>query len=169
MASSRLERVGTIYTRVRGLLKAGALRPEDKPIWYDIYEAFPPKNLASAESNKPLRQILYAEDEIRSRYHKEKVSTETVNLQDTLRPTKCQQFISKYQDIEKENQGKESGELYMLALESIKMQATTDMNKAEEVTSGDTSLAASFKNAFNTSDKKNRSKVRIADIIKDAD
>ncbi|KAG8041212.1 hypothetical protein G9C98_002200 [Cotesia typhae] len=44
MAQSRLERIGTIFTRVQSLLKSGAVKWEDKPIWYDVYEAFPPKN-----------------------------------------------------------------------------------------------------------------------------
>jgi small subunit ribosomal protein S23 len=29
--------------RVRGLLRSGALKEEDKPVWYDVYTAFPPK------------------------------------------------------------------------------------------------------------------------------
>lgn len=42
------------------------MRPEDKPIWYEVYEAFPPKNLAPSTSNEPIRRIFYPEDEVRA-------------------------------------------------------------------------------------------------------
>ncbi|XP_059481725.1 small ribosomal subunit protein mS23 [Neocloeon triangulifer] len=168
MANSRLERVGTIYTRIKGLLKAGAMRPVDRPMWYDIYEAFPPKNLAPIQSKEPLRQIFYAEDEIRARYHKEKVTSETINLADRQYQTKCQQFIRKYQELQAENPEKEPDELYSLTLENVKLQAINpETTKEHTIELGDSSLAASFKNAFNPNEKRRRGKVNIAEIVKD--
>lgn len=55
--------------RVRGLLKSGALKEEDKPIWYDIYKAFPPKyepRYDRPAPDLPLRNLFYPEDTIRA-------------------------------------------------------------------------------------------------------
>jgi small subunit ribosomal protein S23 len=54
---------------VRGLLKSGALKEEDKPIWYDIYKAFPPKyepRYDRPAPDLPLRNLFYPEDTIRA-------------------------------------------------------------------------------------------------------
>ncbi|XP_026724877.1 28S ribosomal protein S23, mitochondrial [Trichoplusia ni] len=73
MASSRLERIGTIFTRVEGLLTRGAVKPDDRPLWFDVYRAFPPlaepKFAKPKPEIKPLRQILYPEDAIRAKFH----------------------------------------------------------------------------------------------------
>lgn len=55
--------------RVKGLLRSGAMKPEDKPIWYEVYEAFPPKVEPQFNRKAPdinIRQILYPEDIIRA-------------------------------------------------------------------------------------------------------
>jgi small subunit ribosomal protein S23 len=56
------------YCRVRGLLQSGAIQEVDKPVWYDVYEAFPPvinpKYERFQEDREP-RNILYKEDIIR--------------------------------------------------------------------------------------------------------
>jgi hypothetical protein len=55
--------------RVRGLLRSGALKEEDKPIWYDVYTAFPPKYEPKYDRpapDVPLRNIFYLEDTIRA-------------------------------------------------------------------------------------------------------
>lgn len=42
---------------------------EDRPLWYDIYEAFPPKEeprYDRAVPNMPLKKIFYEEDVIRA-------------------------------------------------------------------------------------------------------
>lgn len=49
-----------------GLLKNGALGPKEKPLWFDVYKAFPPKVEPTFERQLPtdlqVREILYAED-----------------------------------------------------------------------------------------------------------
>lgn len=83
MAQTRLEKIGTIYSRLLGLYKTGAAKYETRPIWFDIYEAFPPKyeprwdrhqlsygiggNLAKLG---PPSKILYKEDVIRAQFFK---------------------------------------------------------------------------------------------------
>lgn len=54
----------SIY-RVTGLLRSGAMKPEDKPIWHDLYEAFPPKlepRFDRPAPNVQMRNIFYEED-----------------------------------------------------------------------------------------------------------
>lgn len=61
--------------RVRDLMRSGVLKKADKPIWYDVYEAFPPKReplyvkqhsrvFTSKQDTVP--EIFYREDEIRA-------------------------------------------------------------------------------------------------------
>jgi hypothetical protein len=54
-----------LIRRVRGLLRSGALKEEDKPIWYDVYTAFRPK-YDRQPPDVPLRNIFYPEDTIRA-------------------------------------------------------------------------------------------------------
>lgn len=52
-----------------GLLRTGGVKEENKPIWFEIWKAFPPKVdpvLDRPVDEKPLRQILYPEDKVRA-------------------------------------------------------------------------------------------------------
>lgn len=54
---------------MRGLLTSGAVKEIDKPLWYDVYEAFPPQQspeYSRPEPTDPVRNILYAEDIVRA-------------------------------------------------------------------------------------------------------
>ncbi|XP_042152497.1 28S ribosomal protein S23, mitochondrial [Oncorhynchus tshawytscha] len=75
MAGSRLEKFGTVFTRVRDLMRSGVVKQSDKPIWYDVYKTFPPmkdplyvrpvaKRYGKKEEAVP--DIFYREDEIRA-------------------------------------------------------------------------------------------------------
>lgn len=90
MAGSRLEKIGTIYTRfvilfriycslifteelytssTTGLIQSKALNWEDRPLWYDVYTSFPPKEEPRFDRPAPnikLRQIFYEDDKIRA-------------------------------------------------------------------------------------------------------
>ncbi|KAK9743958.1 Mitochondrial ribosomal protein S23 [Popillia japonica] len=73
MANSRLEKIGTIYTRTKGLIDSGALKWIDRPLWYDLYEAFPPKEEPRFDREafkKPIRNIFYEDDKIRALFHR---------------------------------------------------------------------------------------------------
>ena len=55
--------------RVRGLMQSGAMFPHDRPLWYDIYEAFPPKTepeLNRVVAEKTPQQIFYMDDYVRA-------------------------------------------------------------------------------------------------------
>lgn len=56
--------------RTESLLLKGPMKPDDRPLWFDVYRAFPPivepKFARPKPENKPIRQILYKEDIIRA-------------------------------------------------------------------------------------------------------
>ena len=103
MAQSRLEKIGTIFTRVSGLLRAEAMKVEDKPIWYDVYEKFPPKLEPHFARPTPdyikIKDIFYADDISRAKFHKTNKQQETVNLLDTKTKTTAQNFVEIYNDL----------------------------------------------------------------------
>lgn len=69
MAGSRIKKLGTVFTRVEGLLKAGAVQHEDRPIWYDVYAAFPPleePNFYRQPTTDSVKNIFYPEDAVRA-------------------------------------------------------------------------------------------------------
>ena len=73
---SRLEKIGTIYSRLTALLDAGVVRTEFRPIWLDVYEAFPPRleprwDRLPEGSDEPLPKILYREDEARAQFYRQ--------------------------------------------------------------------------------------------------
>ncbi|CAB4064248.1 MRPS23 [Lepeophtheirus salmonis] len=102
MAQSRLEKIGTIYSRTSSLLNSGAVK--HKPIWYDVYEAFPPKYEPRWDRSPPLskdnskRKVLYEEDIIRARFydHFQENIHETINLHDPESKCISQLFIEAY-------------------------------------------------------------------------
>ena len=58
-----------MYLRVQGLLRSGALKQQDKPLWVEVYEAFPPEiepKYGRSTPEIPIRQILYSEDVVRA-------------------------------------------------------------------------------------------------------
>ena len=98
MAQSRLEKIGTIYSRVTGLYKSGAIKQEQLPLWYPIYEAFPPKyepRWDRAAEEKPLVKIIYPEDQVRAKFYRQFGDWEVVNLFSEEKPT-SQLFVDKY-------------------------------------------------------------------------
>lgn len=73
MAQSRLHNVATIYTRLEGMVKVGTITKNDIPIWFRVYQRFPPQRPPDAERplvQKPLKQILYPEDSVRAQFYK---------------------------------------------------------------------------------------------------
>ncbi|XP_053681157.1 28S ribosomal protein S23, mitochondrial [Anopheles nili] len=102
MANSRLEKIGTIITRTQGLLKSGAMKFEERPLWYDVVTAFPPHEEPRYDRPAPkvsLRPIFYQEDMIRAKFHKTSKAPFAVNLQDFKNRTPTQQFVEIYQNL----------------------------------------------------------------------
>ncbi|XP_049547826.1 28S ribosomal protein S23, mitochondrial [Anopheles darlingi] len=102
MANSRLEKIGTIITRTQGLLRSGAMKFDERPLWYDVVTAFPPKEEPRFDRPAPrvdVRPIFYQEDTIRAKFHKTSKATYAVNLTDFKNRTASQQFIDIYRDL----------------------------------------------------------------------
>ncbi|ERE67284.1 28S ribosomal protein S23, mitochondrial isoform X2 [Cricetulus griseus] len=74
MAGSRLETIGSVFTRTRNLMRAGVLK--EKPLWFDVYEAFPPlrepvfrrPRLRYGKAKADIQDIFYREDQIRAKF-----------------------------------------------------------------------------------------------------
>ncbi|XP_051254014.1 28S ribosomal protein S23, mitochondrial [Dicentrarchus labrax] len=105
MAGSRLERVGTVFTRVRDLMRSGVIKLQQKPIWYDVYKAFPPKreplyvkpdNRASSRKQQTVPEILYREDEVRVKFYKQYKAGLAFELSKPNSVSLCQRFVDKY-------------------------------------------------------------------------
>ncbi|XP_016989679.1 probable 28S ribosomal protein S23, mitochondrial [Drosophila rhopaloa] len=156
MAQSRLEKIGTIFTRVQGLLRGGAMKTEDKPIWYDVYAAFPPKlepRFDRPAPEIPVRKIFYAEDVVRAKLHKQNKPQETISLFDNRRSTQSQQFVQIYQDLKAQGALDEQ-RIYETALDLLaeqrqqsRLQASPEESLPELDTESKIQLLSDFKEA----------------------
>lgn len=73
MAQSRLHGVSTIFHRLEGMIKVGAVPLNEAPVWFDVYARFPPARPPDQERPlvaKPLKAILYPEDNLRAQFFK---------------------------------------------------------------------------------------------------
>ncbi|XP_026324884.1 28S ribosomal protein S23, mitochondrial isoform X2 [Hyposmocoma kahamanoa] len=121
MASSRLERIGTIFTRVEGLLTRGAMKPDDRPLWFDIYRAFPPtvepKSARPKPEIKPIRQIFYPEDVVRAKFHSQGHGYGAVNMLSSTGETQTRKLVKHYEKLKAE--GVPENELVQRSVEAV--------------------------------------------------
>ncbi|KAM5179955.1 small ribosomal subunit protein mS23 [Mantella aurantiaca] len=109
MAGSRLERLGTVFTRTQNLIRAGVIKHNVKPIWYDVYAVFPPKREPTYLSPPKRRQklvenvpaIFYHEDVIRAKFYNTYGSPGMINLNRRDHKSICQRFVEKYLELQK--------------------------------------------------------------------
>ncbi|KAF2895648.1 hypothetical protein ILUMI_10507 [Ignelater luminosus] len=149
MARSRLEKIGTIYTRTRGLIQSGAVHWDDRPLWYDLYEAFPPLEEPRFDRpvpNVPLKKIFYEEDKIRALLHNRNKQIGTVNMFNNASSTLSKRFIEAYKKLEKQHDGSASQE--QLYEETIELLQRERQKQAEmQLEDEQVSLVSSFKRA----------------------
>ncbi|XP_044253584.1 probable 28S ribosomal protein S23, mitochondrial [Tribolium madens] len=162
MAQSRLERIGTIYSRAQGLIKSGGVRWEDRPLWFDLYEAFPPKEEPKYDRpapNIPLRHIFYEEDKIRAIFHRNNKKIGATHLLDTKYKTLTQKFIESYRTIQAQygDSGTEE-QIYKEAIDLLKK--NQEIKKDED----DVSLSTAFKESLK--EQKAKLKINVSDIFK---
>ncbi|XP_066438443.1 small ribosomal subunit protein mS23-like [Eleutherodactylus coqui] len=43
MRGSRLEQLGTVFSRTQDPMRSGVIKENEKPMWYEVYAAFRPK------------------------------------------------------------------------------------------------------------------------------
>jgi len=111
MAGSRLELIGTVFSRMNGLLRTGAIKYEDRPIWFDVYRAFPPK-LEPHFDRQPvlppgvpeeIPEIMYKEDIPRAAFFKKYGANPggmARNLASERIEDASMQFVEKYNAIQ---------------------------------------------------------------------
>lgn len=104
-------------------MRSGALKAEDKPVWFDVYAAFPPiaePRFDRPAPNVPVRQIFYAEDVARAKYHRQaSKQLGAINLLDTKYQTQTQQFLASYAHIKEQGAISEEA-IFEAAVEVIK-------------------------------------------------
>ncbi|KAJ8332736.1 hypothetical protein SKAU_G00425250 [Synaphobranchus kaupii] len=118
MAGSRLEKFGTVFTRVRDLMRAAVLKEKDKPIWYDVYAAFPPKReplfvkshtkmygKSTDNVTGTVPDIFYKEDAVRAKFFEVYGNgPRAFELGKANFVSICQRFVEKYQELEVQGQ-----------------------------------------------------------------
>lgn len=94
--------------RTRDLIRAGVLK--EKPLWYDIYVAFPPlrepvfrrPRLRYGKAKAPVQDILYHEDRIRAKFYSAYGSgPKAFDLFNPNFKSTCQRFVEKYVELQK--------------------------------------------------------------------
>ncbi|XP_053552991.1 28S ribosomal protein S23, mitochondrial [Bombina bombina] len=97
-------------SQVRDLLRAGVIKQNEKPVWYDVYAAFPPKReplyeipvWRSLKSPDNIPEILYKEDAIRAKFYKAYGSgPRAFDLSRSNFKSTCQRFVEKYTELQK--------------------------------------------------------------------
>ncbi|XP_050346136.1 28S ribosomal protein S23, mitochondrial [Nymphalis io] len=152
MATSRLERIGTIFSRAEGLLLRGAMKPDDRPLWFDIYRAFPPttepKFARPKPENKPIRQILYREDVLRAKFHAKGHGLSSNML--SLSETHTKRLILKYEELKTKSIPDE--ELIEKCVEAVgserQIEATKSTTKNPDSVSSNVLAEANLKTIF---------------------
>ncbi|XP_071553669.1 small ribosomal subunit protein mS23 isoform X1 [Temnothorax nylanderi] len=139
MAQSRLEKIGTIYTRIASLLKGKGLKEEDTPLWVAVYEAFPPKYEPRYDRRlpkKPVRPIFYEEDLIRARFHRDQSFIPATNLANENVKSATQNFLSMYETIKKQ-EGLSEDSAYERAMKQYTSERQMRMESKENELSKD--------------------------------
>ncbi|KAG8230837.1 hypothetical protein J437_LFUL010234 [Ladona fulva] len=175
MAWSRLEKIGTIFSRVNGLIRAGALKEEDRPLWFDIYKRFPP--IDEPRFDRPakevtVRKIFYPEDVERAKFHQLYGSSYRTNLADNRSNSTSQEFLKIYSSLKESGEFKEE-ELFekavnRLGIKTFSRQGPENFDTSAKQLERRSSLASSFRKAKEKSSTDlPHSEVNIKNIFKE--
>uniref|UniRef100_A0A1A7YKW6 Small ribosomal subunit protein mS23 n=1 Tax=Iconisemion striatum TaxID=60296 RepID=A0A1A7YKW6_9TELE len=139
MAGSRLERFGTVFSRVRDLMCSGVIKPSDKPIWFDVYKAFPPKKeplyvktktRASVNKQSNVPAIFYTEDKVRAWFYEHYgTGSRLFDLSNSNYVSVCQRFVLKYTEL-KSNSELEDSALYEMTAKALLSEGITLKRRA---------------------------------------
>ncbi|KAI0981245.1 hypothetical protein GJ496_006239 [Pomphorhynchus laevis] len=111
MLCSRSYKVGSIYSRLKGLISGGLLPVENAPIWMNIYERCPPSRepiyRATRYGDKldPITvtdppNIIYVEDVYRARFFKRFEQDDVIDLSSS-EPALSQRFIEYFDSVKR--------------------------------------------------------------------
>ncbi|XP_052659954.1 28S ribosomal protein S23, mitochondrial [Harpia harpyja] len=108
MAGNRMQKIGSVFSRTRNLLRIGVI---EKPLWFDVYAAFPPLREPVYRLPRPrygkvkdvIRPIFYQEDEVRAKFYKVYGSgPRPFNLSQSNYKSTCQRFVEKFNELKEE-------------------------------------------------------------------
>ncbi|CAH8450557.1 unnamed protein product [Heterobilharzia americana] len=132
MLGSKKEKFASIFTRVKAMIEKGALAYEDRPLWYDVYEAFPPRvdpTYGRPCPTNTVQNILYPEDCERAAFSRSSYKMELLNMfkmtdnRSTLY-NKCNDLRELYPDVSAE-------ELLSLAKDELQKEGVVAKHKPE--------------------------------------
>ncbi|XP_043239692.1 probable 28S ribosomal protein S23, mitochondrial [Amphibalanus amphitrite] len=116
---------------VSGLIRSGSLNANDRPLWYDIYEAFPPRlepRFDRPIKVKPVQPIFYQEDSVRARFQQEYGSPGTLQLRRSpaARPASiCDQFVAQFEALRGVSPQLSEQELFEAAADALRASGVT--------------------------------------------
>uniref|UniRef100_A0A3Q3WCG3 Small ribosomal subunit protein mS23 n=1 Tax=Mola mola TaxID=94237 RepID=A0A3Q3WCG3_MOLML len=94
---------------VRDLMRSGVIKPQEKPIWYDVYGAFPPKReplhvksliRPCTKKDDTVPEIFYGEDAVRARFFVlYGMGPRPFDLSKSNFVSTCQRFVEKYTEF----------------------------------------------------------------------
>ncbi|KAK0068810.1 28S ribosomal protein S23 mitochondrial [Biomphalaria pfeifferi] len=157
MAGSRREKLGSILSRLTGLMQSGALSSEERPIWYDIVKTLPPK---PSPPQKEVPIIFYPEDFVRVHFYEKFVQTDPVMLTTHMK-TIPQRFIDKYIELHRSN-AVPTSDLFQQTVSALKSEGfhlTTHQEKAAA-----TAIKSSFKQEPGSSSEKVEQKLKTVNL-----
>ena len=135
MAHSRLERIGTIFSRITSLIQGGSMKEQNLPLWYEIYKAFPPKyepRYDRPASDKPIKDIFYEEDIGRAKFHKDVEFLPKIDL-NSKKNSHCETFLEMYAMYRKD--GLEETDAYKKAMTEYRTMFPSETAKSNKSTS----------------------------------
>ncbi|CAJ0587891.1 unnamed protein product, partial [Mesorhabditis spiculigera] len=124
---TRAERSGSIFFRVTGLIRSGQLSWNDRPLWYDVYTAFPPLKSPSWDAkhekhDEPVRKLMYKEDLIRAKFYRTYRQTAGVVNVISEQDSVSQQFINEWQAQKKQNPDSNDDQLFDKTTDALEAQ-----------------------------------------------
>ncbi|XP_050764989.1 28S ribosomal protein S23, mitochondrial [Gymnogyps californianus] len=108
MAGNRMQKIGSVFSRTRNLLRIGVI---EKPLWFDVYAAFPPLREPVYRLPRPrygkvkdvIPPIFYQEDEVRAKFYSVYGSgPRAFDLSQPNYKSTCQSFVEKFNELKEE-------------------------------------------------------------------
>uniref|UniRef100_A0A8C3VIF2 Small ribosomal subunit protein mS23 n=1 Tax=Catharus ustulatus TaxID=91951 RepID=A0A8C3VIF2_CATUS len=153
------KKIGSVFSRTRNLVRLGLL---EKPLWLDVYAAFPPlrepvyrvPRPRYGSARDPIAPIFYREDAVRARFYQvygngpRPFDLTQLNFKST-----CQRFVEKYNElkeegkIEEEKLFEETGKA-LLASGVILQRRGVDKQEQQSAASRDPALQLQLQNVL---------------------
>ncbi|XP_051492048.1 28S ribosomal protein S23, mitochondrial [Apus apus] len=108
MAGNRIQKIGSVFSRTRNLLRIGVI---EKPLWFDVYAAFPPLREPVYRRPRPrygkvkdvVPPVFYAEDEVRAKFYRiYGTGPRPFDLSQPNYKSTCQRFVEKFYELKEE-------------------------------------------------------------------